>query len=66
MSKLEEIYSGWKNLITDEFKETAEERAKICAVCPKNILNVCSSCGCPLSAKTRSPNTKCPENLWIK
>lgn len=64
MSKLQEIIDGWSNLITDDFKEEAERRAKICSTCDKNVLNVCKSCGCILSAKTRSPNSKCPESKW--
>lgn len=27
---------------------------------------ICSKCGCPLSAKTRSPNSVCPLNKWYK
>lgn len=27
---------------------------------------LCNACGCPLSAKTRSPNSVCPKNKWYK
>lgn len=27
---------------------------------------VCNQCGCPLSAKTRSPNSACPLNKWLE
>ncbi len=55
----------------------ASERAKHCSACPhaefkQHLLNVkddikviegyvCSICHCPLSAKLRSPNEKCPD-----
>jgi ribosomal protein L37E len=61
-------------------EKVAEERAQICARCPfaveKTLLifvkddleeiegMACERCGCPLSAKLRSINEKCPENLW--
>jgi len=68
MSKLEEIYSGWKNLLTGDFKIEAESRAKICAECPLNKKNFCDTsmggCGCYIPAKTSSPNSKCPKGLW--
>ena len=68
MSKLTDIYEGWKNLLTGEFKEKAEERAKICAMCPKLKDNFCSKelggCGCYIPAKTASPNSTCPDNNW--
>lgn len=68
MSKLEEIYDGWKNMLTGEFKEVAEKRASICAECPKLKNNFCSKdlggCGCYIPAKTSSPASKCPDSKW--
>jgi len=68
MSKLEEIISGWTNLTLGLNKEQAEERAKICAVCPKLKDNYCSKelggCGCYVPAKTSSPNSHCPDSKW--
>ena len=91
ISKLAEIYDGWKNdaFPTDEIIEMADNRAMICASCPLNINNVCSTsvegeavtdfvyqgaqrtkgtkykgCGCPLSKKTKSTNSKCPLGKW--
>lgn len=65
-SKLQRIVDGWANLIfpTPETEATAKERAKLCASCSKNKFNVCILCGCPLSAKTRSPEEKCDRGLW--
>ena len=71
MSKLEEIYTGWKNYIVgnEDIKPLAEQRAKICAMCPINVKNFCSKeldgCGCYIPAKVCSPNSKCPKDFWI-
>jgi hypothetical protein len=66
MSKLNNIIEGWKNVIfpNKEVEKIAYERAIICANCDKNKLNICSECGCPLVAKLRSINEKCPINKW--
>ena len=61
-------------------EEKAKERAKICAACPDNKKEkfltwigddleeikgaICGLCGCPLSPKVRSKNSKCPANKW--
>lgn len=66
MSKLEEIISGWSNVIfTDpKVEEEALRRAKICSACENNINNICHICKCPLIAKTRSSKSECPIKLW--
>lgn len=60
------ITVGWKNVIfkNQATEDLAFDRAAVCAECPFNINNTCSSCGCPLIAKTRSPESTCPENKW--
>lgn len=65
-SKFNEIVSGWKNVVfkTPEIEEMAHKRALICAACPHNVDRVCQECGCPLVAKTRSPESKCPMKKW--
>jgi len=44
------------------------KKASICAGCPEaeKILGVlkCNACGCPLIAKTRSMDSKCPKGKW--
>lgn len=61
---------GWKNvIITDEQVEViAAARLEICSTCPERIkqlgLDVCNECGCPLMAKTRSSDSKCPLGKW--
>ena len=63
-----------------EIEALAKEKAKHCKGCKhavtKKILKfvnkknlevedrVCDLCDCPLIAKLRSPNEKCPINLW--
>lgn len=66
MSKLQEILSGWKNVIWEkpEIEKLAMDRAVICSSCDKNVNNICQVCGCPLVAKTRSEYSKCPDGKW--
>lgn len=71
MSKIQEILSGWQKLIfTDEEVEViAKERKKICDACPSKSkmisLEICSECFCPIHAKVRSLESKCPKDLWL-
>jgi hypothetical protein len=66
MSKLSEIYEGWKNVIfqTPEIEAMAKERALVCAECDVLVLGVCTKCVCPKLGKTHSPDSRCPENKW--
>ena len=66
MGKLQEIVDGWLHVVVKDIATEVESlrRAKLCAACPYNKKNTCSKCGCPLIAKTRSKNSKCPENKW--
>jgi len=66
MSRLTEIYEGWKNVIfpTPEIEALAKERALVCAECDFLILGVCSKCCCPHLGKTHNPSSRCPENKW--
>lgn len=65
-SKVFEITSGWKNLMfpTPHTEKVAYARAGICAKCEYNKGKKCGQCGCILSAKTRSMDSKCPVNKW--
>lgn len=74
MSKLQEIYNGYKNLIFNNEEELANYRASICNKCSINDNGICSTkkcienkgcgCGCSLKAKQRSPSSKCPIGEW--
>lgn len=68
---LEEIATGWFNLITGKERENAEMKLKTCFECnhnstPKNIkvTSYCLLCSCPLKAKTRNPDSECPADKW--
>lgn len=67
------------NLLDEETKSLARVRMLKCDVCPLRIHNTCSTsregvniktgekvsgCGCQLSAKTMSPQSKCPLGKW--
>jgi len=55
-NKLQGIIQAWKNVIISdkEFEEFYKNRMDICSDCEHNKLNICSLCGCPLVAKTKS------------
>lgn len=67
-NKLEEIFTGWKNLIFENevIEVIAKERIRICVEeCKElNDYNSCSQCGCYMPAKARSPQSSCPLNKW--
>lgn len=70
--KLKEITTGWFNvLVADEaVNALADARLNICNTCINKIsmmnIDLCGLCHCPLIAKTKSPDSKCPLNLWPK
>lgn len=66
LKKYREITEGWKNLAFEnpEVEKIAKDRATICADCPFSSIGLCTKCGCPLKAKTRSLQSKCPEGKW--
>lgn len=62
---------GWKNVVLDavdrldeDVEALSNDRMEICKECPSNVLNICTECGCPLTAKTKSPMETCPLNKW--
>lgn len=68
MSRLTEIYEGWKNVVfpTPEVKTLAKRRIKVCIKCEHlNSLNICSKCHCPTLGKAHSLNSRCPMNKWV-
>lgn len=74
MSKAGEIIEGWTNLLFKNggVEAVAARRMEICKVCPYNskfhktnkLYEHCTDCGCPLSTKTRSMKTSCPQGKW--
>jgi hypothetical protein len=63
---LENILTGYANLVVGNKKELKNKRLTICKTCPYlNIhLNSCSVCGCFLPAKASDPASTCPKNKW--
>ena len=69
MSRLSEIYEGWKNLTfpNPKVEEIAKKRMAICVEnkCKKlNARNYCMVCGCYMPAKVRSPKSRCALKIW--
>ena len=67
MSKLEEIYVGWKNYIfpNQDVEIEAKKRIAICVNCDKfKANNTCSLCGCYMPAKVRSIKSHCTIKKW--
>jgi len=67
MSKLTEIYDGWKNLTfpNPNIEKLAKTRIGICVDCDKLTRNnTCKLCGCYMPAKVRSKQSKCNLNKW--
>lgn len=67
MSKLSEIFEGWKNFTFQNptVEKEAKRRIGICVKCPDlNHRNICNKCGCYMPAKVRSPKSKCRLRKW--
>jgi len=67
MSRLSEIYEGWKNFTFQNPKVEAEakRRMEICVKCKElNSKNYCKLCGCYMPAKVRSPKSHCRVEKW--
>jgi hypothetical protein len=67
MSRLSEIYEGWKNYAFPniQVEEIAKKRIAICVVCDKlKKNNSCALCGCYMPAKVRSLKSHCRIKKW--
>ena len=67
MSKLTEIYEGWKNYTfpNSAVEEIAKKRIEVCINCDKlRKNNTCALCGCYMPAKVRSLKSNCILNKW--
>ena len=60
------IISAFLKLLTNENRELAKTRLKICHHCPERMGVVCGKCFCFLKAKTRDKNEECPLGKWEK
>jgi hypothetical protein len=67
MSRISEIYAGWKNFTFPDpnVEQEAKRRMEICVGC-KNLTkkNYCKLCGCYMPAKVRSPKSHCIIKIW--
>lgn len=67
MSRLSEIYEGWKNFTfpNPKIEGIAKSRIEICVKC-ENLTNrnICKLCGCFMPAKVRSPKSHCRIKKW--
>lgn len=78
MSKLSQIYEGWRNNLIPPKKLqevialTSTTRLAICDSCPHHskfhktirVDDHCTHCGCTLAAKTKCLSCACPINKW--
>jgi len=67
MSKLSEIFNGWKNYTfpNKRVEEKAKKRMEICIGCEYiTKRNYCALCGCYMPAKVRSPKSHCYVKKW--
>lgn len=67
MSRLSEIYEGWKNYTfpNAQVEEIAKKRMAICVECNKlKKNNSCALCGCYMPAKVRSLKSHCRIKKW--
>lgn len=67
MSRLSEIFKGWKNYVfpNPDIEKLAKERMEICVGCEfLSNRNSCELCGCYMPAKVRSPKSHCNEKKW--
>ena len=67
MSRLSEIFAGWKNYTFQNPTVEAEaiKRIEICVDCDKlKKNNYCQLCGCYMPAKVRSPKSHCRLKKW--
>lgn len=77
MSKANEIFQGWKNVVIkkEHVERIAKARLNICNTCehhskfhdtPLRPDDHCTHCSCTLKAKTRSLESECPIGKWPK
>ena len=67
MSKLSEIFRGWKYYVFPhpDVEVLAKERIEICVGCEfLSNRNYCDLCGCYMPAKVRSPTSRCKDKKW--
>ena len=65
MKKLNNIFIGFKNLLTGKETPQEKKRLSICKKCPHLKNNkICGKCGCFVAAKAKAPQSSCPIRKW--
>lgn len=67
MNKIGRIFLGWWYWATNRNNKLARYRLSVCVRCDLMKWGVCTGCGCPLQAKSRIHDEKCPhpnEDKW--
>ena len=59
-------FDGWRNVVRKNaaIENLAAERMRICDGCEYQKAYTCGLCGCPLKAKSRAVDAKCPDSRW--
>lgn len=63
------VFNAAKDLVTGKLRLAEEDMVKVrretCDSCEvRNSLDICTACGCVLSAKIRLQDSTCPMELW--
>ena len=71
VNKIQEIYTGWFNLLTNKHQEQAKKKLELCVPCENNstpneldLTSICTGCGCFLKAKASNKDSECPLKKW--
>jgi hypothetical protein len=63
------ITRGWVAVATGKKYEFTDDRIEICKKCEKGFwiskFVICSICKCPIEAKARVKDEKCPLDKWL-
>ena len=70
INKAGNIVKGYTALATGKKYEFTDGRIRVCRKCEDNYwigrVIFCSICKCPIPAKARVENEKCPKGKWDK
>lgn len=65
MGQLNNIITGFKNLLTGKETPQEKKRLSICSKCPHlKKSKRCGKCGCYVPAKVKAPQASCPIKKW--
>lgn len=69
LKKISNILKGWYFKVFNKNKKLANKRISVCNKCEERmhidiVGDICSRCGCVLSAKARVEDEECELNKW--